>query len=484
MIAERRWLVLATLALVQFVIVTDTTIVNIALPSIGADIGLGTGGLTWVVNAYLLTAGGLLLMGGRLADLLGRRRMFLAGTVLFGLASVGCALAPDARTLVAGRALQGVGEALASPAALSILALLFPAPADRARALGIWGGLAGLGATLGVTLSGVLVTFWGWRSVFWINVPFVLAALVCLPLLLKVAPDGRDGATSGRRPRVDLGGPLTLTAAMVAVVHGLVAAQRAAVTSVSVWGPVLAGMVLLAAFVVLERRHPDPLVPLRFFAHRTRVAANGLSVLVVGPMASMFLLLTLYQQDVLDRSALQTGLAYLPFCVVFVAAVFASVALTGRVGVPAATATAFAVASLGMLLLLRLDPAGGFWGQLLPATLVLAVGFGLAMPPLQAAAMSGLSEGDAGLGAGVQTAVQSLGNAVGVAVALLVSVQVAQAAGGTAAGVAAGTRAAFGASAVALLLGLVLTLVTLRLPAGEDATSADARPGVPEPVGR
>ena len=483
MIAERRWLVLATLALVQFVIVTDTTIVNVALPSIGADVGLGTAGLTWVVNAYLLAAGGLMLMGGRLADLLGRRRMFLAGAVVFGMASVGCALAPDGRTLVAARALQGVGEALASPAALSILTLLFPAPADRARALGIWGGLAGLGATLGVTLSGVLVTVWGWRAVFWVNVPFVLAAVVLLPVLLKLAPSG--GGPPAARRRVDLGGPLTLTAGLVAVVHGLIGAQHSAVTAPTVWAPVLLGAGLLTAFLLIERRHPDPLVPLSFFAHRTRLAANALSALVVGPMASMFLLLTLYQQDVLGRSALQTGLAYLPFCVVFVAAVFASVALTSRVGIIRATGTAFAVAALGMVLLLRLDPAGGFWGQLLPATLVLAVGFGLAMPPLQTAAMSGLSELDAGLGAGVQTAVQSLGNAVGVALALLVSVQVAQAAGGSAAAMAAGTRSAFAASAGALALGLVLTLVALRVPSEPDhALRPSSRAEVPQPLGR
>ena len=476
MIVRRRWLVLATLALVQFVIVTDTTIVNVALPSIGADIGLGTAGIAWVVNAYLLAAGGLLLLGGRLADLLGRRRMFLAGATLFGAASVGCALAPTAGVLVAARAVQGVGEALAAPAALSILALIFPEPADRARALGIWGGLAGLGATLGVTLSGLLVTGWGWRAIFWINVPFVVAALFCLPLLLQSSP-GAGSTEAGNRPgrvepaRVDWIGPVTLTAGMVALVQGLIAAQRADVDSPAVWALVLVGAALLAGFALVERRHPEPLVPLRFFANKTRLVANLLSVLVVGPMASMFLLLTLYQQQVLGRSALQTGLAYLPFCVSFVAAVFASVGLMHRIGIIQTTVAAFGVAAGGMLLLLRIDPAGSFWGQVLPASLVLAVGFGLVMPPLQSAAMHGLSELNAGLGAGVQTAGQSLGTALGVALALLITVQVGQVADAAGDAQVLGTRVAFGASAAALALGLGLAAFALRIP-GTDRSPA------------
>lgn len=455
MITERRWAVLAVLALVQFVIVTDTTIVNVALPSIGSDLGLDRAGLAWVINGYLIAAGGLLLLGGRLADLLGRRRMFLVGAACFGLASIGCAVAPNGPFLIAARALQGAGEAVASPAALSILVVIFPTPEDRARALGIWGGLAGLGATLGVTLSGVLVTGLGWRSIFWINLPFVLAALVLLPRLLRSAP--ADAATGQRGQRVDFGGAITVTAGMTALVHGLVAAQDHGLAAPQVWAPVVGGLLLVGACGLIGARHPHPLVPPRFFADRTRVAANLASALVVGPMASMFLLLTFYQQQTLGRSALQTGLAYLPFCVVFVAGVFASVALVDRLGSARTTAVAFAVAASGMLLLLRLDPAGGLWGQLLPATLVLAVGFGLALPPLQSAAMHGLPEGDVGLGAGVQTAVQSLGAALGVAVALVLAGRLAL---GT--GDAAGLRAAFVGSSVALGLGLLLALTVLR----------------------
>lgn len=478
MITQRRWSVLALLALVQFVIVTDTTIVNVAVPSIGGEFALGTDGIAWVLNAYLVAAGGLLLMGGRLADLLGRRRLFLAGALLFGVASVGCAVAPTAEVLIAARGLQGVGEALASPAALSIIALIFPEPEDRARALGIWGGLAGLGATVGVTVSGVLVTFVGWRAIFWVNLPFVLVAVLALPAILKETAT-TSAATHPRpeRHRVDVGGAVTLTAGMIAVVHGLIAAQRGGLFNPAAWVPLVGGIILLAACAIIETRHPHPLVPLRFFANRTRVVANGLSVLVVGPMASMFLLLTLYQQQTLRRTALQTGLSYVPFCILFVAAVFGSVLLMSRIGLTATSTTAFVVGCLGMLLLMRVGGSGGFLGEVLPATLVLAIGFGLAMPPLQSAAMHGLSDRDAGLGAGVQTAVQSLGNAVGVALALLVSVQVTHrlAAAGDSVAAGWGIRASFGASAVALALGAALTLLFLRTPShdGEQADDQD-----------
>lgn len=455
MITNRPWMLLAALALVQFVIVTDTTIVNVALPRIGDDLDIGIAGLAWIVNAYLLSAGGFLLLGGRLADLLGRRAIFLLGAILFGCASIGCAVAPNAGMLILFRALQGIGEALASPAALSIIAMAFTDQTERVKALGIWGGLAGLGATVGVTASGVLVTFVGWRAIFWINVPFVLVATILTPLLVRSTPRMHESAH-----RADPGGALTLTLGMVGVVQAIIAAQHSPLGSPLVWLPAFVGVAMLVAFVLIEYHHPRPLVPLQFFTSRTRLLANLLSALTVGPMAAMFILLTLYQQDQLHRTALQTGLSYLPFCVVFVAAVFGSVALIERLGAAATSTTAFGAAVIGMALLLRLDPAGEFWGQLLPATLLLAIGFGLAMPPLQTAALSGLSESDAGLGSGVQTTTQSLGNGFGVAIALLVSVHV-----GAWAGSVAGVRASFAVSAGALLLGAILAATLLRMPA-------------------
>ncbi len=460
MITRHRWLVLAALALVQFVIVADSTIVNVALPVIGAEFGLTTVGIAWIINAYLLAAGGLLLLGGRLADLLGRRRLFVVGALVFGCASISCALAPTAGMLVLGRTLQGVGEAIAAPAALSIIAMIFRTPAERATALGVWGGLAGLGATLGVTASGILVTLFGWRSIFWVNVPFVLAAVVAVPLLLHVTPTG----PRLRSERPDVGGAVTLTAGMLGVLQGLIAAQHTSLGSASVCVPAAGGVALLLAFVVIETRHPHPLVPLAFFAHRTRIVATALSAMTVGAMAFIPLLLTLYQQDQLGRTALQTGLSYLAFALPFGAVAFASGAVVKRWGTTRTTVVAFGSAASGMALLLRLDPAGSFWVQTLPAFLALAVGLGLAMPPLQGAALHGLSETDAGLGSGVQTATQTLSNAVGVGIALLVSVQVAAAGGDSPAAQVAGTRAAFAVSGVVLLAGAVLAALFLRIP--------------------
>jgi EmrB/QacA subfamily drug resistance transporter len=460
---DRRWFVLATLSLVQLAIVTDTTIVNVALPDIGRDLHMGEVSLAWVVNAYLVAAGGLLLLGGRIADLLGRRRMFLAGAAIFALASAACALAPSPGVLVGARALQGVGEALASPSALSIIAVAFPASKDRAKALGLWGGLAGLGATLGVTLSGVLVTIAGWPAIFWVNVPIVAVAVLVLPRLLP----SDHPPTVTPRARVDVTGAALLTMGVLAVIQGLVLAADHGIVSVLTLGPVVIGAGLLAAFVAVEARHPHPLVPLSFFGNRPRLIANLASMFVVGSMSSMFIVLTLLQQNTLGRTALETGLSYVPFCIVFVVGIFVSVVLIGRVGETWTAVLAFGVAAAGMGLLAgRLAADGSYVAETLPAMLVLAVGFGLAMPPLQNAAMSALSDAEAGLGAGVQTTVQSFGNAVGVAMAVVVSLFFAGHSGAVDPVVAAvdGARAAFVAAMLALLAGLAVTACFLRMP--------------------
>jgi EmrB/QacA subfamily drug resistance transporter len=473
---RRRWLALAALALVQFTIVIDNTIVNVALPSIKDELGFTTSGLAWVINGYLLTAGGLLLLGGRISDLAGRRRMFLAGAALFAVASFVCGAAPTAEVLVAARFAQGAGEALASPAALSIIALLFTSPGERAKALGIWGGLAGMGATVGVLLSGVLTDLASWRWIFFINLPFALIALLLVPRLVT------ESRASVRPRQTDLTGAVLVTTGLIAVVHGLLSATRHDWTSLAVLVPLVGGTLALAAFVLVEHRSAEPLVPLRFFANRTRVSANVGTVFMIGVMAAMFLLLTLYMQDVLNYSPLRTGLAYLPFCFLFVAAVFGSFVLSARLGAKPTLLFAFAVAAAGMALLTRLPVAGSYVTDLLPALLVLAVGFGLGFPGLQTASLHGVSEHDAGLGSGVQTAVQAISNALGIAVFLTVALRrtATELTAGTlpAEAVTSGYRLAFAVGTASLLLGGLIVLAFLRTAAAPAAATPPAEPAL------
>ena len=449
----RRWWALAVLALVQFIIVIDNTVVNVALPSVQRALGFSAGGLAWVVNGYLLTAGGLLLFGGRLGDVLGRRRMFLAGAAVFGLASAVCGTAAQTWVMVAGRFVQGMGEALASPAALSLIAVLFTDRSERSKAVGIWGALAGLGATVGVLLSGVLTQLASWRWVFFINVPFVVAALVLVPWLV---PESR--ATEGRRSLNPVSAVL-VTAGLLGVVDGLLAAGRGSWYAAGVVVPLAAGAAALLAFVLVEAQAAAPLVPLRFFAHRTRVAANVTTVFTLSVLAAMFLLLTVYLQDGLGYSALRTGLAYLPFCVAFVLGVTMSVPLTARLGVRVGLVTALAIAAVGMLLLARVGVHASYPGTMLPAMLVIAVGHGMAFPAIQAAALRDVSERDAGLAAGIQTTMQAVSAALGVAafVAIALSRSHAGAVSGLSAPAAAvaGYRTAFEAMAASLVLGAV-----------------------------
>lgn len=453
-----RWKVLAVLALVQFTIVADATIVNVALPDIARDLGLSELGLTWVVNAYLLAAGGLLLLGGRIADLVGRRRTFLTGAILLGIASVGCALSQDGTMLVLSRTLQGVGEALASPAALSLIATLFPERDERAKALGIWGGLAGLGAVAGVTLSGLLVTFLGWPFVFWINVPVVVVAVVLLPRWLGADAPREAGP-------LDLVGAALLTAGSLMLLQGLTLLAREETSGTVRLVTLVGGCALLVAFAAWERVVPHPLIPRTFFRSPPRVVANLLSMLVVGPMSALFLILTLYQQIELGRSALQTGLSYVPFCLVFLVGIALSVTLMSRIGVSRTVVVAFGLAAIGSFLLALRLPADAFTLESLPWMVLLALGFGMAMPPLQNAAMADLPEDSVGLGAGVQTAVQALANAVGVALSVVVALLVRQHAWtGGVAWPEPGTSVPLAAGGVVLVAGLLGAALHLRMP--------------------
>lgn len=452
----RRWRALAVLALVQFIIVIDNTVVNVALPSVQHELDFSPDGLAWVINGYLLTAGGLLLFGGRVGDILGRKRMFLIGTLLFGLASAMCGAAPYGWVLVASRFVQGVGEAFASPAALSLIALLFTDREERSKALGLWGALGGLGATVGVLLSGAITELTTWRWVFFINVPFAAVALVLLPRLVE------ESRAPETRRRIDFLGAVLISGGLSCLVYGLLAAARESWSNAGVLIPLAAGALAMVAFIGVEAGAPEPLVPLRFFTNRTRVLANIATLFMISALASMFLILTLYMQNSLGYPPLRTGLAYLPFCLAFVPGFVISTQLMRRYGTRAALFCAFATALAGMLLLTRIELHSGYVSTLVPAMIVLALGFGMGFPALQTAALHDVSERDAGLASGVQTTAAALSSALGVAAFLTIALR--QTGGEIAMGVAPpvatidGYRLAYRAMAASFAIGLVVAL--------------------------
>ncbi|WP_306333684.1 MFS transporter [Streptomyces sp. KL118A] len=442
---DRRALTLALLSLLQFLIAIDVTVVNVAVPTIGAHFHAGTSALSWVVTGYTVVGGGLLLLGGRLTDLLGRRRMFLLGAGLFALASLAAGLAPNLEALIAARFAQGAGEALASPAAMSLIALLYPAPEERARALGIWGAISASGLVVGVLLSGAIVQLLHWRWIFGINVPVAAVVLLATPAL--VGPDGPWRADRAGRAgrRLDLPGAALLTAGPLLLVFGVL---RHSVPAA------LAGCVLLGAFVAVERRAKNPLVPLGFFAHRTRTVANAATVLLSAGLSTTFFLATLYLQDVLGLTPLQAGLAYLPFC----ASLLVAMAVVGRVvqalGTAYASVAGLLLTAAGLALLARLPDRGSLWADVLPGMVAVAAGMGIGLIALQNAALSDVTEADAGTASGVQRSVDQLGGSLGLSVLV----------GGSFTGAAqvADFRVAFGWATGGVLVAAAGVLLALR----------------------
>lgn len=471
----RRWRALAVLALVQFMIAIDNTVVNVALPRMSHSLSLSTVGLAWVVNGYLLAAGGLLLLGGRLADLIGRRKMFLIGTAVFALASLTAGLAQNGAMLITSRFIQGAGEAIASPAALSMVPLLFAVEKERAKAFGIWGGIAGLGATIGVLLSGVLTDLANWRWIFLINVPVALVPLVLVPKLTD------DSRSPNADRRIDVPGAVLVTGGTLAVVYGLLQAGQHGWSDAGTWWPLIVGVLALIGFVAWEARAAAPLLPLRFFANRTRVTANVCTILVAGSMMSLFFLVVLYMQNVLGYSPLQAGLAYLPFMVGFTVGLVLSTNLFPRLGARPTIAAGFLASALGMYLMSRISVHGSYLGDLLLPLMVLAFGLGLVNPALQNAALHRVSESDAGLGSGVQTTVMQIGSAMGLAVLIALSVRRTSVLVGSGhpADVAAvsGFQLAFRLAAVVLVVGALIALAFMeRMAKAPDAAAAPAAP--------
>ncbi|MFI2780622.1 MFS transporter [Streptomyces sp. ALB3] len=401
------------MSMLQFFIAVDVTVVNIALPSIGADYGVEGHALTWVVVGYTIVGGGLLMLGGRLGDLRGRRRTLLSGMTLFGAASLLAGLAPSFPVLVAARLLQGAGEAVALPAAMATIVLLFPEGPRRSRALSVWAAVASCGLVLGFALSGIVTAHLGWRWIFLISVPFVLVVIVSALLLIPVDPPASHG-----RARLDLPGSLLLTACPLLFVYAAVEAGEPG-TSLWVSLAALAGATAAAAgFVRVESRSPNPLVPLLFFANRTRVRANLTTMLLSGALSTSFLLFTFYLQDRLGIGPLRAGLTMLPLAVALITASVLVPRLLSRWGARACVLIGLVAAAGAMTVIALVALLGGGPAWLLPAMLLIAAGMGFGLVGLQYIAVSATSAEDVGIASGVQRAADQLGGAGGVAVYL------------------------------------------------------------------
>ncbi|HEY2651074.1 MAG TPA: MFS transporter [Solirubrobacteraceae bacterium] len=407
---------MALLALVQFMFALDTTIVNVALPTIKRELHFGTSGLAWVVNGYTLVAGGFLIVGGRLADLFGRRRMFIVGTIVFALASAASGLAQSSGMLITSRFVQGLGEALAAPAALSLVVLLFEDPKERAQAIGGWAGITILGATLGVVISGVIVDEISWRWIFLVNLP--VAAFV----ILFVSRMIHESRASGK-PRIDVLGAVLVTGGLTLLVDGVLNASSHHWGSSAVIAPLAAGIALLVAFAASQVAVRQPLVPLRFFANRTRVSANLATIFGSGAFLGMFFTITLYMQNDLHYSPLKAGLAWGPFGLALLVGIATSAQLLSRIGVKNGLAFSFTVSAIGLFLLSRIGPDADYLGVLLPGMLIMAFGQGIIFPGLQTSALQGLGRGDAGLGAAVQNTSLQVGGSLGLAVLVTVALR-------------------------------------------------------------
>ncbi|MGX6448439.1 MFS transporter [Patulibacter sp. S7RM1-6] len=406
--AVNPWVVLVIVCFAQFMVVLDATVVNVALPSIQGDLGFSAGDLAWVINSYTLLFGGFLLLGGRAADLFGRRRLFVAGVALFTVASLLNGLATSPGQLIAFRALQGLGGALVSPAALSIVTTSFPEGPERTRALGVWGAIAGGGSAVGLILGGVLVDALSWEWVFFVNVPVgIVVALVALRLI----PESRDEHAGG----FDLAGAAAVTGGLVALVYAVVQAGEEGWGSSPTLGFGALAVALLGVFLVVERRHAQPLVRLGILRVRSLLTSNVVMLLAVAGMFALFYFATIYLQEVLGYTPLKTGFAFLPFTVGIVGGSVLAQTLIRRLGIRATIIGGLLLGAAGLLLMTRISVAGDYLGEVLPAVAVLAAGMGTLFVPVTVMATGGIDGEDQGLASGLINTSQQFGGAVGLA---------------------------------------------------------------------
>jgi EmrB/QacA subfamily drug resistance transporter len=461
---NRRWMGLILLCFAQFIVVLDASIVNVALPSIGTGLDFSQKNLAWVVNAYVLTFGGFLLLGGRLADLLGRRRVFISGLLVVAAASLAAGFAATEGQLIAARAAQGLGAAIISPSALSIVTTTFRDGAERNKALGAWGAVAGAGGAAGVLFGGILTDGLGWEWVLWVNVPVALAAAALAPRL--IAESRSESATR----HFDTAGAVSVTAGLSLLVYALVDATDAGWGSGQTLGLLALSAALLGAFVWIELRSAAPLVPFRIFRLRTLTGANAVGLLVGASLFSMFFFITLYMQQVLGYSAIEAGLSYLPLAVSIIVASAIASQLVTRIGFKPVLATGMVFIATALLWFSQVSVGGGFTADILGPSLLAAAGLGFAFVTTTIAAVSGVREEESGLASGLINTSQQIGGALGLAVLVTIANSrtndVMASSGGDPAGLPnalnEGFQAAFLGGALIAALGLVLTLVLIR----------------------
>ncbi len=474
---ERRWQALALLATTQFVVVLDAAIVNVALPSIGTALDFSQQNLQWVVNAYVLTFGGFLLLGGRAADLLGRRRMFVLGLVVFAIASLAGGLAQDDTQLIVARAVQGLGGAILAPAALSIVAATFTEGAERNKAMGVWGAVAGSGGAAGVLLGGILTEWLGWEWVFWVNVPIALGAAFLAPRLIA---ESRD---QNLERRYDVAGAVTVTAGLSILVYALVDAEGAGWGSTQTIGLLALAFALLTAFVAIELRSKQPLVPFRIFRNRPLLAANLTMLVFVCALFAMFFFISLYMQQVLGFEPLETGLAYLPLSAGIIIAAGVASQLTTRFGVKPVLVPGLVLITLGLAWFSQISADGSFVADVLGPSVVCAVGAGMVFVPITIAAVAGVEERESGLASGLINTSQQIGGAIGLAIlATLANTRTENIAGGgspDAYALTEGFQLAFlGAAGFGLLATVIAVVLTPRVRATPEREAVVAEPAV------
>ncbi len=412
---DRKWLALAVIVAAQFMVVLDVAIVNVALPSIKTDIVFSETSLQWVITAYSILFGGALLLGGRLSDLLGRRRLFVAGLLLFTVSSLLDGLAWSSGSLITFRALQGLGAALLSPAALSILTTTFREGRERNLALGIWGAVSGSGAAAGVLLGGALTSALSWSWIFFINIPVGIAVLAVTPWLL------RESRAELNHRHFDFAGAASITSGLMVLVYALTRATQHGWVTVETIGLLAASAALVASFLIIELRSKAPLLPLKIFKLRTLAASNVSGLLMGAAIFSQFFLLTLYMQQVLHYSALKTGTAYVALTLTVIAFSGIAQALVTRFGIRRTMPLGLAISTVGLVLYTQLPVNGHYFWDLFPAFLISGIGLALAFVPMAIGALAGVKQSEAGVASGLINTTQQIGGAIGVAVATTVA---------------------------------------------------------------
>jgi EmrB/QacA subfamily drug resistance transporter len=453
------WLVLVLVCLAQFMVILDATIVNVALPSIQEDLQFSAADLQWVINSYTLVFGGFLLLGGRAADLAGRRKLFIAGVIVFSVASLLNGLSTSAGMLVAARGLQGLGGALVSPAALSIITTTFEEGPERTKALGVWGAIAAGGGAFGLLLGGILTEALSWEWIFFVNVPVGIAAAL---LAWRFIPESR---AEQRPDSFDFAGAVTVTAGLIVLVYAIVKAEEYGWGSSRTLGLAAIAVLLLVAFVLIERRSSAPLVRLGIFRVRSLLGANLVLLVVAGGLFANFFFSSIYVQQILGYTPLEAGLAFLPVTAGIVAGSGLSQVLVKKIGVRETTMLGMAIAAVGLFVLSRAEVGGTYVGTLLPGLIPMSVGMGLTFVPVTLIATTNVSAEDAGLASGLFNTSQQIGGALGLAIlSTLAADKTASVIGelDPASALVEGFQVAFLGAAVLMLAGVVMLGLIVR----------------------